>query len=130
MSKLREDSFSSSSVSCIGMQSHFHVVRRRKFLLVPLQIAWLSNSFQWILSATRYIPVGLMEHLPQRLNWRPPPYVGRDALETLMGRSDVAAWVDISEKLLGKTPEGFEFLPKHKSNSYEQVQDRFESRYT
>ena len=27
-------------------------------------------------------------------------------------------WVKISEMLLGKVPDGFEFEPKHKANSY------------
>jgi len=33
----------------------------------------------------RYIPIGLMEVLPQKINDRPPVYFGRNELETLMG---------------------------------------------
>ncbi|KAI9220657.1 hypothetical protein BC828DRAFT_383010 [Blastocladiella britannica] len=71
----------------------------------------------------RYIPVGLLEVLPQRINERPPAYVGRDDLETLMGSPYVGDWIKISEMLLGKAPERFSFLPKHKSNSYDDRAD-------
>eukprot|EP01056_Protomagalhaensia_sp_Gyna25_P005984 Protomagalhaensia_sp_Gyna_25__5983@NODE_92_length_5336_cov_75_198037_g71_i0_p1_GENE_NODE_92_length_5336_cov_75_198037_g71_i0NODE_92_length_5336_cov_75_198037_g71_i0_p1_ORF_typecomplete_len728_score136_02Dus/PF01207_17/1_8e75Oxidored_FMN/PF00724_20/0_14_NODE_92_length_5336_cov_75_198037_g71_i031535282 len=66
----------------------------------------------------RYVPVGLLARPPQKLNQRPPYYIGRDDLETLMGQGDVGSWIRISEMLLGKIPEGFTFLPKHKSNAY------------
>lgn len=42
-----------------------------------------------------YIPVGLLERLPQRINERPPPYYGRNDLETLLSSSDCADWVKI-----------------------------------
>ncbi|KAJ3181730.1 tRNA-dihydrouridine(47) synthase [NAD(P)(+)]-like protein [Geranomyces variabilis] len=67
----------------------------------------------------RYIPVGLLEVLPQKMNERPPPFVGRDELETLMASPDSEDWVKITERILGKTPESFKFVPKHKSNSYD-----------
>jgi hypothetical protein len=53
----------------------------RRFLL-----EWLSYTF-------RYIPVGLLDVIPQRLNWRPPSYHGRDDLETLMASDSAADWV-------------------------------------
>ena len=34
----------------------------------------------------RYVPVGLLERVPQRMNDRPLPFCGRDELETLMAR--------------------------------------------
>jgi tRNA-dihydrouridine synthase 3 len=83
------------------------VNKTRRFLL-----EWLSFLY-------RYIPVGLLEVLPQRINERPPRYRGRDDLETLMASGNVQDWIQISEMLLGKTPDGFNFLPKHKSNAYE-----------
>ena len=43
----------------------------------------------------RYIPVGLLERLPQRINERPPPYYGRNDLETLLSSSDCTDWVKI-----------------------------------
>eukprot|EP01054_Gregarina_sp_Poly1_P000090 Gregarina_sp_Poly_1__89@NODE_101_length_14427_cov_132_160237_g88_i0_p2_GENE_NODE_101_length_14427_cov_132_160237_g88_i0NODE_101_length_14427_cov_132_160237_g88_i0_p2_ORF_typecomplete_len668_score106_86Dus/PF01207_17/1_8e71Oxidored_FMN/PF00724_20/0_013_NODE_101_length_14427_cov_132_160237_g88_i01012012123 len=67
----------------------------------------------------RYVPVGLLEVLPQKLNCRPPAYQGRDELETLMGKPDVTSWIRISEMLLGKPPEDFAFIPKHKSTAYD-----------
>ncbi|GFZ00412.1 FMN-linked oxidoreductases superfamily protein [Actinidia rufa] len=83
----------------------------RHFLL-----EWLSYTF-------RYIPVGLLDVIPQRLNWRPPSYFGRDDLETLMASDSAADWVRISETLLGKVPAGFTFAPKHKSNAYDRAEN-------
>ncbi|NXB51655.1 DUS3L synthase, partial [Leucopsar rothschildi] len=82
------------------------VEKTRKFLL------------EWLSFLCRYIPVGLLEHLPQRINERPPYYLGRDYLETLMASQNVDDWIKISELLLGPVPPGFTFLPKHKANSY------------
>ncbi|XP_009078351.1 PREDICTED: tRNA-dihydrouridine(47) synthase [NAD(P)(+)]-like, partial [Acanthisitta chloris] len=82
------------------------VEKTRKFLL------------EWLSFLCRYIPVGLLEHLPQRINERPPYYLGRDYLETLMASQNVDDWIKISEMLLGPVPPTFTFLPKHKANSY------------
>ncbi|NXE42214.1 DUS3L synthase, partial [Ptilorrhoa leucosticta] len=82
------------------------VEKTRKFLL------------EWLSFLCRYIPVGLLEHLPQRINERPPYYLGRDYLETLMASQNVDDWIKISELLLGPVPPNFTFLPKHKANSY------------
>ncbi|KAJ2443411.1 tRNA-dihydrouridine synthase 3, partial [Coemansia sp. RSA 2424] len=57
--------------------------------------------------------------LPQRMNDRPPAFVGRNDLETLMASTQVRDWIKISEMVLGPTPDSFTFVPKHKSNSYE-----------
>ncbi|KAL6259829.1 hypothetical protein P5V15_009740 [Pogonomyrmex californicus] len=73
---------------------------------------------EWISFLHRYIPVGILERPPQRINERPPFYRGRDDLETLMASSNCADWVKLSEMLLGKVPDGFHFLPKHKANSW------------
>ncbi|KAF7810829.1 tRNA-dihydrouridine(47) synthase [NAD(P)(+)]-like [Senna tora] len=78
---------------------------------------------EWLSYTCRYIPVGLLEVIPQRLNWRPPSYYGRDDLETLMASDSAADWVRISEMLLGKVPDGFRFAPKHKSNAYDRAEN-------
>lgn len=67
----------------------------------------------------RYVPVGLLERLPPKLNQRPPPYRGRNELETLFASPDYKDWIKITEMFLGKADDGFSFIPKHKSNSYE-----------
>merc|ERR1712187_242492 len=77
---------------------------------------------EWLSFTHRYVPVGVLEaQLPARSNWRPRPYVGRNDLETKLASSNAKDWIEISEMLLGKTPEGFSFLPKHMSASYEPV---------
>lgn len=73
---------------------------------------------EWISFLHRYIPVGILEHPPQKMNERPPFYRGRDEMETLMASSNCADWIKISELILGKVPDGFHFLPKHKANSW------------
>ncbi|CAB4484840.1 FMN-linked oxidoreductase [Rhizophagus irregularis] len=74
---------------------------------------------EWMSFLYRYIPVGLLEVLPQRINERPPAFRGRDDLETLMASPNSKDWVKISEMLLGPAPDSFVFVPKHASNSYE-----------
>lgn len=66
----------------------------------------------------RYIPVGLLERLPQKINERPPKYIGRSDLETLLSSPNCGDWIKISEMILGPVPDGFNFLPKHKANAY------------
>lgn len=67
----------------------------------------------------RYIPVGILEKLPPKLNERPPRWRGRNELETLLGSPDSNDWIKITEMFLGKASPNFQFTPKHKSNSYE-----------
>ena len=43
----------------------------------------------------RYIPVGLLERIPQRINERPPLYFGRDDLETMMSSNKCEDWIKI-----------------------------------
>ncbi|XP_054619936.1 tRNA-dihydrouridine(47) synthase [NAD(P)(+)]-like [Dunckerocampus dactyliophorus] len=73
---------------------------------------------EWLSFMCRYIPVGLLERVPQKINERPPYYMGRNYLETLMASQNVGDWIRISEMLLGPVPQNFNFLPKHKANSY------------
>lgn len=78
---------------------------------------------EWLSYTCRYIPIGLLEVIPQRLNWRPPAYYGRNDLETLMASDSAADWIRISEMLLGKVPADFTFAPKHKSNAYDSAEN-------
>uniref|UniRef100_G0UQR0 tRNA-dihydrouridine(47) synthase [NAD(P)(+)] n=1 Tax=Trypanosoma congolense (strain IL3000) TaxID=1068625 RepID=G0UQR0_TRYCI len=73
---------------------------------------------EWLSFLCRYVPVGLLERQPQRINERPPYYEGRDELETLMASDNVVDWIRISEMLLGPAGDKFKFTPKHKSNAY------------
>ncbi|XP_040908505.1 tRNA-dihydrouridine(47) synthase [NAD(P)(+)]-like [Toxotes jaculatrix] len=73
---------------------------------------------EWLSFMCRYIPVGLLERVPQKINERPPYYMGRTYLESLMASQNVGDWVRISEMLLGPVPKNFNFLPKHKANAY------------
>jgi tRNA-dihydrouridine synthase 3 len=44
---------------------------------------------------SRYVPIGLLEHLPPNLNERPPAYRGRDDLETLLASKNYKDWIKI-----------------------------------
>jgi len=85
------------------------VEQTRKFLL-----EWMSFTY-------RYTPIGLVDRAfgDVSMTQRPPAFVGRDDLETLMASPNAEDWVKISTMLLGPPPEGFKFQPKHKSNAYE-----------
>ncbi|PNS18478.1 hypothetical protein CAC42_6295 [Sphaceloma murrayae] len=74
---------------------------------------------EWLSFSCRYVPVGMLEHLPPRLGDRPPPFKGRDDLETLLCSPNYKDWIKISEMFLGPAHKDFQFQPKHKSNSYE-----------
>lgn len=77
---------------------------------------------EWQSFLYRYIPVGLLERPPQRMNERAPPFNGRNDLETLMASPLASDWVKLSELLLGPAPNDFKFVPKHKANSFESIQ--------
>mmetsp|Transcript_14416 Transcript_14416/g.20636 ORF Transcript_14416/g.20636 Transcript_14416/m.20636 type:complete len:613 (+) Transcript_14416:39-1877(+) len=68
----------------------------------------------------RYVPVYMLEVLPQQMNQRPSVQhmCGRSDLETLMLSSHCGDWIKICEMLLGSVPDGFRFEPKHKANGY------------
>ncbi|KAH6656939.1 hypothetical protein BKA67DRAFT_175423 [Truncatella angustata] len=74
---------------------------------------------EWLSFTHRYVPIGLLEHLPPSLQDRPPAYRGRSDLETLLASANYKDWIKISEMFLGPAHPGFKFQPKHKSNSYE-----------
>ncbi|MCJ1309664.1 tRNA-dihydrouridine synthase 3 [Agyrium rufum] len=74
---------------------------------------------EWLSFAYRYVPIGILEHLPPSLQDRPPAWRGRNELETLLGSDNYKDWIKISEMYLGPVHKGFQFEPKHRSNSYE-----------
>jgi len=78
----------------------------RKFLL-----EWLSFTY-------RYVPFGLLAKPPQRINERITAFRGRNELETLLSSPNGQDWVKITEMFLGKVKDDFQFVPKHKANSY------------
>lgn len=69
--------------------------------MVPLHNLFLTAGvettrhflLEWLSYTCRYVPVGLLDVIPQRINWRPPSYYGRDDLETLMASDSAADWV-------------------------------------
>ncbi len=83
------------------------VNRTRRFLL------------EWLSFLHRYVPVGMLEVLPQQMNQRPPNNLcGRSDLETIMLSKSCADWIKLSQMLLGPVPDDFRFEPKHKANSF------------
>jgi len=78
----------------------------RKFLL------------EWLSFAYRYVPFGILKCPPQRINERLPFYAGRNELETLLSSPNSKDWVKITEMFLGKVKDDFEFVARHRANSY------------
>lgn len=50
---------------------------------------------EWLSFAYRYVPVGILEHLPPNLQDRPPAWRGRSDLETLLGSDNYKDWIKI-----------------------------------
>lgn len=50
---------------------------------------------EWLSFAHRYVPVGILDHLPPSLQDRPPAYRGRNDLETLLASENYLDWVKI-----------------------------------
>lgn len=51
---------------------------------------------EWLSFAYRYVPIGLLEHLPPRMQDRPPIFRGRNELETLMASGNYLDWIKIT----------------------------------
>jgi tRNA-dihydrouridine synthase 3 len=74
---------------------------------------------EWLSFLYRYVPVGLLEVVPQQMSQRLPVHIlGRNDLETLFQSANNEDWIKRSEMLLGPVPEGFKFQPKHKASGY------------
>ena len=50
---------------------------------------------EWLNFTHRYVPVGILEHLPPNIQDRPPRWRGRDELETLMASDNYKDWIKI-----------------------------------
>lgn len=50
---------------------------------------------EWLSFSCRYVPVGILEHLPPRLGDRPPAFRGRNELETLLSSANYKDWIKI-----------------------------------
>lgn len=50
---------------------------------------------EWLSFAHRYVPVGLLEHLPPNIQDRPPRFRGRNDLETLMASENYKDWIQL-----------------------------------
>jgi len=50
---------------------------------------------EWLSFAYRYVPLGILEHLPPSLQNRPPAWKGRNELETLLGSDNYKDWIKI-----------------------------------
>jgi tRNA-dihydrouridine synthase 3 len=55
---------------------------------------------EWLSFAHRYVPVGLLEHLPPNIQDRPPRFRGRNDLETLMASENYKDWIKLRYVLL------------------------------
>ncbi|KAI6239617.1 TRNA-dihydrouridine(47) synthase [NAD(P)(+)] [Aphelenchoides fujianensis] len=52
---------------------------------------------EWMSFTHRYVPLGLLERLPARMNEKPPPFVGRNDLETLLASKRASDWIKVTE---------------------------------
>lgn len=50
---------------------------------------------EWLSFAYRYVPVGILEHLPPNIQDRPPAFRGRNDLETLLASENYKDWIKI-----------------------------------
>lgn len=119
----------------IKEEAHFDISGKERFEMLQKYVNygllhWGSDTkgvestrrflLEWMSFLHRYVPYGLLVNPPQKIQQRVEhdTYLGRDDIETLMASNKSSDWVKISEMFLGKVPDGFFFIPKHKANSY------------
>jgi len=73
---------------------------------------------EWLSFTHRYVPVGLLDHIPAKINYRPNGLMARNEMEKLLASTACSDWVRVTEMFLGKVPEGYLFVPKHKASAY------------
>ena len=50
---------------------------------------------EWLSFSCRYVPIGILEHLPPKFGDRPPAFRGRSDLETLLSSANYKDWIKI-----------------------------------
>jgi tRNA-dihydrouridine synthase 3 len=50
---------------------------------------------EWLSFSCRYVPIGILEHLPPKFGDRPPAFRGRSELETLLSSANYKDWMKI-----------------------------------
>jgi tRNA-dihydrouridine synthase 3 len=50
---------------------------------------------EWLSFSCRYVPIGILEHLPPKFGDRPPAFRGRSELETLLSSANYRDWMKI-----------------------------------
>jgi len=77
---------------------------------------------EWLSFTCRYVPVGILERFPTKINDRAPSKIyGRDDLEILLSKDNPNDWIKITERLLGPvrdTARFSSFKPKHEANAW------------
>lgn len=76
------EKFARYGIECWG-SDEMGIGATRKFLL------------EYLSFTHRYVPIGVLEHLPPKINDRPPAYRGRNDLETLLASNNYKDWIKI-----------------------------------
>lgn len=78
-----------------GCRKHSKVSTRMAQFFVSVGVYMCVLTILTYDCICRYIPVGVLERVPQKINERPPTFVGRDELETLMASNNCQDWIKI-----------------------------------
>ena len=89
--KIHDAFYWNGSLSCTGK-----IVLSEKNLNNRISFLFKYKYFPFFYSTEfRYIPVGVLEQPPQLINHRPPAYVGRDDMETMLASRNANDWIKI-----------------------------------